>query len=33
MVLKEMKSMLPPGSYYFSGDEAVAEGAIAARCG
>ena len=33
MVLKEVKSMLQPGSYYFSGDEAVAEGAIAARCG
>ena len=28
-----MKSALPAGSYYFSGDEAVAEGAIAARCG
>jgi len=28
-----MKSTLPPGSYYFSGNEAVAEGAIAARCG
>jgi 2-oxoglutarate ferredoxin oxidoreductase subunit alpha len=27
------KSVLPSGSYYFSGDEAVAEGAIAARCG
>jgi len=27
------KSTLPAGSYYFSGDEAVAEGAIAARCG
>jgi len=33
VVLKEMKSTLPPGSYYFSGNEAVAEGAIAARCG
>lgn len=33
MGLKEMKSILPVGSYYFSGDEAVAEGAIAARCG
>lgn len=32
MVLTEMKSILTPGSYYFSGDEAVAEGAIAARC-
>jgi len=29
----ELKSILPAGSYYFSGDEAVAEGAIAARCG
>lgn len=28
-----MKSILPPGSYYFSGDEAIAEAAIAARCG
>ena len=28
-----MKSVLSPGSYYFSGDEAIAEGAIAARCG
>lgn len=28
-----MKSTLSPGSYYFSGDEAIAEGAIAARCG
>ena len=33
MGLEEMKSILPAGSYYFSGDEAVAEGAIAARCG
>ena len=33
MVLKEMKSTLPPGSYYFSGNEAAAEGAIAAQCG
>ncbi len=33
MGLREMKSTLPPGSYYFSGNEAVAEGAIAARCG
>ncbi len=33
VTLKKMKSMLPSGSYYFSGDEAVAEGAIAARCG
>lgn len=28
-----MKSILSPGNYYFSGDEAIAEGAIAARCG
>ena len=28
-----MKSMLPAGSYYFSGAEAIAEGAIAAGCG
>ena len=27
------KSVLPAGSYYFSGDEAVVEGALAARCG
>ena len=27
-----MRSVLSPGSYYFSGDEAIAEGAIAARC-
>jgi len=27
-----MKSMVTPGDYYFSGDEAIAEGAIAARC-
>jgi len=33
MVLSEMRSTLPPGSYYFSGNEAAAEGAIAARCG
>jgi len=33
MGLKKVKSTLPAGSYYFSGDEAVAEGAIAARCG
>jgi len=30
---QKVKSTLPAGSYYFSGDEAVAEGAIAARCG
>jgi 2-oxoglutarate ferredoxin oxidoreductase subunit alpha len=33
MTLEKVKSVLPAGSYYFSGDEAVAEGAIAARCG
>ncbi len=33
MGIQKANSMLPPGSYYFSGDEAVAEGAIAARCG
>lgn len=33
MGLKKVKSTLPAGSYYFSGDEAVAEGAIAAQCG
>jgi len=33
MVWKKMKSMLPAGSYYFSGAEAIAEGAIAAGCG
>jgi len=30
--LREAKSILPPGSYYLSGNEAAAEGAIAARC-
>ncbi len=33
MVWKKMMSMLPAGSYYFSGAEAIAEGAIAAGCG
>ncbi|HEY82509.1 MAG TPA: 2-oxoacid:acceptor oxidoreductase subunit alpha [Dehalococcoidia bacterium] len=33
MAWQKVKSTLPAGSYYFSGDEAVAEGAIAARCG
>jgi 2-oxoglutarate ferredoxin oxidoreductase subunit alpha len=33
MGLEKAKSVLPAGSYYLSGDEAVAEGAIAARCG
>lgn len=32
MGLREAKSILPPGSYYLSGNEAAAEGAIAARC-
>ena len=29
---KKIKAMLSPGTYYFSGNEAVAEGAIAAGC-
>jgi len=33
MAWKKVKTVLPAGSYYFSGDEAIAEGAIAARCG
>ncbi len=33
MTLMRMESILPPGTYYFSGNEAVAEGAVAARCG
>ena len=32
MGFKLVKSMLPPQTYYFSGSEAVAEGAIAAGC-
>lgn len=32
MKLKEMESMLPAGDYFLSGNEAIAEGAIAARC-
>ena len=32
MALNKVESMLPAGSYYFSGDEAVTGGAIAARC-
>lgn len=32
MGLKRIKSTLPPGSYYFSGTEAITEGAIAAGC-
>jgi 2-oxoglutarate ferredoxin oxidoreductase subunit alpha len=30
---EKVKSAIPPGDYYFSGDDAVAEGAIAARVG
>lgn len=33
MAWKKMKSILPAGSYYFTGDDAVAEGAITARVG
>ena len=33
MGLERMSSVLPAGNYYLSGDEAIAEGAIAARCG
>jgi 2-oxoglutarate/2-oxoacid ferredoxin oxidoreductase subunit alpha len=32
MAFRETESTLPPGSYYFSGNEAAAEGAIAAGC-
>jgi len=32
MAWKKIKSVLPAGSYYFSGAEAIAEGAIAAGC-
>ena len=32
MEFKEIKSTLKPGNYYFSGNEAVAEGGIAAGC-
>ncbi|MFC2062882.1 2-oxoacid:acceptor oxidoreductase subunit alpha [Chloroflexota bacterium] len=32
MSFTKRKSKLPPAYYYFSGDEAIAEGAIAARC-
>ncbi len=28
-----MKSTLAAGNYYLSGDEAIAEGAVVARCG
>ncbi len=30
---KTIKSILPPGDYYFSGNEAAAEGALVAGCG
>ncbi len=33
MVWEKVKSTIPTGDYYFSGDEAVVEGAIAARAG
>jgi len=33
MACKKVKSAIPLGDYYFSGDDAVAEGAIAARVG
>jgi len=33
MSWNKVKSVISPGDYYFSGDEAVAEGAIAARVG
>ncbi|MBW2139336.1 MAG: 2-oxoacid:acceptor oxidoreductase subunit alpha, partial [Deltaproteobacteria bacterium] len=29
---REVKSLLPPGAYYLSGNEAAAEGALAAGC-
>jgi len=32
MAWKRVKASLPPGRYYLSGNEAVAEGAIAAGC-
>ena len=32
MMFREIESTLPAGSYYFSGNEAAAEGAIAAGC-
>jgi 2-oxoglutarate ferredoxin oxidoreductase subunit alpha len=32
MKLREMESMCPAGDYFFLGNEAIAEGAIAARC-
>jgi len=32
MKFEEIASTLPPRTYYFSGNEAVAEGAIAANC-
>ena len=32
MPSKRIKSLLPKGHYYFSGNEAAAEGALAAGC-
>ena len=32
MSFREIDSLLPPGSYYFSGNEAATEGALAAGC-
>lgn len=32
MTFREIDSTLPPGSYYFSGNEAATEGAVAAGC-
>jgi 2-oxoglutarate ferredoxin oxidoreductase subunit alpha len=32
MAWKEVRSTLPPGNYYYSGNEAAAEGAVAAGC-
>lgn len=33
MAWKKVKSILPAGNYYFSGNEAITEGAVAAGCG
>jgi len=33
MAWRKVKSILPAGSYYFSGNEAITEGAVAAGCG
>jgi len=32
MIPQEIDSLLPAGSYYFSGNEAATEGALAAGC-